>query len=195
MRTARLSSRLLAQVACWRNLSSIASLAGRLRPTTGRLAHHRRSRPPAPRVERMTHRALAPGPRLRSPSCIITRRALTFRSTRTHPPDRPLSRRNAARSSRFPKSAACIIATSGAWPEPVSPVRHCRDLPSFRPVAVPQPTLPLFPWWAGRTPTADSSTSYPCSRLFWRALWPLVRPSAIVSLGGEVLGKDTLFSG
>jgi len=137
MRTARLSSRLLAQVACWRNLSSIASLAGRLRPTTGRLAHHRRSRPPAPRVERMTHRALAPGPRLRSPSCIITRRALTFRSTRTHPTDGPLSRRSAARSSRFPKSAAGSIATSGARPEPASPVRHCRDLPSFRPLAVP----------------------------------------------------------
>jgi len=118
---------------------------------------------------------------LTATSCTITRRALTFRSTRTHPPDRPLSRRNAARSSRFPKSAACIIATSGAWPEPVSPVRHCRDLPSFRPVAVPQPTLPLFPWWARRTPTTNGSASHDPCLDSPGALWPLVN---VMPFGG-----------
>src|SRR5438477_4469647 len=40
--------------------------------------------------------------------------ALTSRSTRTHPMDGRSSRRRPARSSRFPKSVACIIALVGA---------------------------------------------------------------------------------
>jgi Integrase core domain len=45
------------------------------------------------------------------------------------PTDGRLSRRNSARSSRCPKSAACIIATPGARPESAPPVRDTRNPP------------------------------------------------------------------
>jgi len=62
----------------------------------------------------------------------------------------------------IPKSAACTIAPSGARAEPASLVRRCPDLPSFRPLAILQPTLPLFPWTRG-PPTANGSASHdPC---------------------------------
>src|SRR5207249_7651321 len=51
----------------------------------------------------------------------ITGRVLTFRLTRMRPTADELSGRNSAGSSRFPKSVACITATSGARPEPSPP--------------------------------------------------------------------------
>ena len=52
------------------------------------------------------------------------------------------SRRNLARSSRFPKSVACIIATSGGRPDlassepPTATTRHARDAAYFRQLAL-----------------------------------------------------------
>src|SRR5439155_1372290 len=54
---------------------------------------------------------------------------------RTHPTDAQSSGRNSARSSRFPQSVACIIATCGGRPEPVQPVRYAWPPPSVRPPA------------------------------------------------------------
>jgi hypothetical protein len=59
------------------------------------------------------------------------------------------SRRSLARSSRFPKWAACITATSGKRPDlaspgqSASPARHA-PAPAGRPPSLPEPTS--FPW-------------------------------------------------
>jgi transposase InsO family protein len=59
---------------------------------------------------------------------ILTRYFVYYHQTRTHPSlerahptDGPLSRPNSAGSSRFPKSAVCIIATFGGRPDPTPP--------------------------------------------------------------------------
>src|SRR5439155_712098 len=49
------------------------------------------------------------------------------------------SHRSSARLSRFPKSVACIIATSGRRPDPAQSVRHARARPSVR--LLHRPTL------------------------------------------------------
>jgi hypothetical protein len=74
---------------------SASSRAGRPRqnrPTTRRLVHDRRSPPSAPRVGRMTHRALALGPGLRS------RPIAGYPPNRLIPPDPDPRPRGAARS-------------------------------------------------------------------------------------------------
>jgi putative transposase len=115
----------------------------------------------------------------------LTRYFAYYHRARTHlshPMGGQLSRRNSARSSRSPKSVACIIATSAARPEPPSPVRHARDPPSVRPLAVPQSMVP--PSLVGPTdPTARLPCFPPLSRLSWRS-WPLARASAVLTRGG-----------
>ncbi len=76
----------------------------------------------------------------------ITRRALTFRSTRMHRTADQLSGPNAAGSSRFAKSVACTIATSAGRPDPAQSIRHRRRRPpaSFE--------LHLVPWWVLMVP-------------------------------------------
>src|SRR5439155_3784742 len=64
---------------------------------------------------------------------------LSFRSTKMHPTDGQSSHRSSARLSRFPKSVACIIATSGRRPDPAQSVRHARARPSVR--LLRRPTL------------------------------------------------------
>ncbi len=67
-----------------------------------------------------------------------TVRDLISRSTKTHPTDGPSSGRSSAWSSRFQKSVACIIATSGR--------RLDLDLPNRRPPPPPYARSSLFVW-------------------------------------------------
>jgi hypothetical protein len=60
---------------------------------------------------------------------------LTSRSTRTHPTDGQSSRRSSARSSPFPKSVVCIIATSDA---------RRRSAAASLPRCRPMPPVPIF---------------------------------------------------
>src|SRR5262249_41252129 len=121
-------------------------------------AAHRLDPPKVPRSCRRAQRtppAPHPNPLLRG---TITGRALTFRSTRMPPTDGQLSPQNSASSSRFPKLAACISATSGARPES-SRVRPSRDLlPSGR--SPSHLYTVLLPWLARRTPTANCPASH-----------------------------------
>src|SRR5438128_11604628 len=90
----------------------------------------------------------------------ITRRALTFRSTRMHRTADQLSGPNAAGSSRFAKSVACTIATSAGRPDPAQSIRHRRRRPpaSFE--------LHLVPWWVLMVPGGW----LPCLRSVIRSL-------------------------
>jgi hypothetical protein len=62
-----------------------------------------------------------------------------------------------SRSSQSPKSVACIIVTSGERPELAPLARHARGPPSFRPLAIPQSTLPLASLVGARHPTCRLS--------------------------------------
>jgi hypothetical protein len=97
-----------------------------------------------------------------------------------------LSRRNSARSSRFPKSAACIIATSVERPEPAPPVRRGRDpLLSLRRLPSHSPRSPLFLCGPDRPQIPAALVPVPILSP-WLSREP--RPSTIEADG--VLAKD-----
>src|SRR5712691_451356 len=83
-----------------------------------------------------------------------------------HPTDGQSSGGSSARSSRFPKSVGCTIATSGGRPDLASPAPSCpisspRSAPSFGQAARrPHPELCLFPRGSDgpKLPTAPPPT-------------------------------------
>jgi hypothetical protein len=90
----------------------------------------------------------------------ITGRALTSRSTKMHPTDGRLRRRKSARSSRSPKSVACIIATSGGRHNSTSPDQPTATTPCSR----HQPSygaMRLSTWCCGRPEGAEVSSETP----------------------------------
>jgi hypothetical protein len=98
---------------------------------------------------RENHRGIRPSGKfhLGRLSFAITGRELTSRSTKMHPIDGQSSHRSSAGSSRFPKSVACISATSGRRPDLASPGQSS---PTSSPHPAPsgrspsQPELHLF---------------------------------------------------
>src|SRR3989441_11301321 len=99
---------------------------------------------------------------------------------RTHPTDAQSSGRNSARSSRFPKSVACIIATCGGRPEPVQPVRYAWPPPSVRPPAG-APHLCAVGRMGPKQLTASPPTG---CRQSHGLPWPVARASAVVNRVG-----------
>src|SRR4029453_12333532 len=101
----------------------------------------------------------------------LTRYFAYYHGARTHlsldkdaPDGRPVARRNSAQSSRFPKSAACIIATSAGRRSPVPPERPRR--PPTRapgPTHVTDPTLPSDRPPSSTLPSAVSASCGPVS--------------------------------
>src|SRR3989442_594316 len=104
---------------------------------------------------------------------------------RTHPTDAKSSGRNSARSSRFPKSVACIIATCGGRPEPVQPVRYAWPPPSVRPPAG-APHLCAVGRMGPKQLTASPPTG---CRQSHGLPWPVARASAVVNRVGWGFGE------
>jgi putative transposase len=109
------------------------------------------------------------------------KRASTSRSTRTHPTSGLSSFPPRARSWRFPKSAACIIATSAGRPSPTTapttPPRHSRArlrLPLQSRSALVDSVLystPRVPSGRGRWPV--NATHEPCLLPLFRGFGPV----------------------
>src|SRR5882724_6604814 len=117
-----------------------------------------------------------------------TGRVLTSRSTRMRPTAAQLSRRNSARSSRFPKSVASIIAMSDGRPDPAQSVRHDRACPRVRLLAAPPPKGPPSLGWRPDGPALLASPPVTVSPKRSLACRESIGPSSTEL--DEVLAKD-----
>src|SRR6266436_2155827 len=99
-----------------------------------------------------------------------------------------LSRRNSARSSRFPKSVASIIAMSDGRPDPAQSVRHDRACPRVRLLAAPPPKGPPSLGWRPDGPALLASPPVTVSPKRSLACRESIGPSSTEL--DEVLAKD-----